>query len=188
MSELKKIREAQHLTQEELAVKSGLSVRTIQRIESGTIPRGYTLKTLASSLNIEEDLLVPAAPEEIKNDEQAPVLEKAEAANDTAVKTINLSSLPVAWFPVANFLLPLLLMFCLKEKSQLAKQIISLQIFLSVLLPVIFMLVVFLKFGHASVTMTIILLTLANIYIILRNAYEIDRKQKLFYKLNFSLL
>ncbi|WP_295202542.1 hypothetical protein [uncultured Chryseobacterium sp.] len=79
-------------------------------------------------------------------------------------------------------------MFCLKEKSQLAKQIISLQIFLSVLLPVIFMLVVFLKLGHASVTMTIILLTLANIYIILRNAYEIDRKQKLFYKLNFSLL
>ncbi|WP_294279474.1 helix-turn-helix transcriptional regulator [uncultured Chryseobacterium sp.] len=189
MSELKKIREAQHLTQEELAVKSGLSVRTIQRIESGTIPRGYTLKTLASSLNIaEEDLLVPAAPEEIKNDEPSPVLEKAEAANDTAVKTINLSSLPVAWFPVANFLLPLLLMFCLKEKSPLAKQIISLQIFLSVLLPVIFMLVVFLKFGHASVTMTIILLTLANIYIILRNAYEIDRKQKLFYKLNFSLL
>ena len=80
MSELKKIREAQHLTQEELAVKSGLSVRTIQRIESGTIPRGYTLKTLASSLSIpEEDLLIPAAPAEIKNDEPAPVLEKAEA-------------------------------------------------------------------------------------------------------------
>jgi transcriptional regulator with XRE-family HTH domain len=34
MSELKKIREKQNLTQEELAEKSGLSVRTIQRIEA----------------------------------------------------------------------------------------------------------------------------------------------------------
>ena len=60
MSELKRIREEQHLTQEELAEKSGLSVRTIQRIEAGTEPKGYTLKTLASSLSVsEKDLLNP---------------------------------------------------------------------------------------------------------------------------------
>ncbi|MDF2831166.1 helix-turn-helix transcriptional regulator [Chryseobacterium indoltheticum] len=44
MSELKKIRETKNITQEELAEKSGISVRTIQRIEAGTIPKGYTLK------------------------------------------------------------------------------------------------------------------------------------------------
>ena len=59
MSELKKIRERQNLTQEELAEKSGISVRTIQRIEAGTNPKGYTLKTLASSLDVsEKDLLI----------------------------------------------------------------------------------------------------------------------------------
>ena len=58
MSELKKIREEKNLTQEELAEKSGLSVRTIQRIEAGTEPKGYTLKTLASTLDISEKYLL----------------------------------------------------------------------------------------------------------------------------------
>ena len=47
MTNLIKFREQQNLTQEELAEKSGLSVRTIQRIEAGTLPKGYTLKVLA---------------------------------------------------------------------------------------------------------------------------------------------
>ncbi len=44
MSKLKKIREKLNLTQEELSEKSGISVRTIQRIESGNEPKGQTLK------------------------------------------------------------------------------------------------------------------------------------------------
>jgi len=191
MSELKKIREKQNLTQEELAEKSGISVRTIQRIEAGADPKGYTLKTLALSLNItEKELLAQDIPAEIEIKAEEPVLagEKERPVNYTQVKMINISSLPFAWFPVANFLLPLLVMFFTKQKSSIAKQIISLQIFLAVISPVIFMIVAFLKLGSSSVLITMILLTLANIYIILRNAYEIDRKQKLFYKLNFSII
>ncbi len=191
MSELKKIREEQNLTQEELAEKSGISVRTIQRIEAGADPKGYTLKTLALSLNItEKELLAQDIPAEIEMKAEEPVLarEKERHVNYTQVKMINISSLPFAWFPVANFLLPLLVMFFTKQKSSIAKQIISLQIFLAVISPVIFMMVAFLKLGSSSVLITMILLTLANIYIILRNAYEIDRKQKLFYKLNFSII
>lgn len=191
MSELKKIREEQNLTQEELAEKSGISVRTIQRIEAGADPKGYTLKTLALSLNItEKELLAQDIPAEIEIKAEEPVLagEKERPVNYTQVKMINISSLPFAWFPVANFLLPLLVMFFTKQKSSIAKQIISLQIFLAVISPVIFMIVAFLKLGSNSVLITMILLTLANIYIILRNAYEIDRKQKLFYKLNFSII
>lgn len=191
MSELKKIREEQNLTQEELAEKSGISVRTIQRIEAGADPKGYTLKTLALSLNItEKELLAQDIPAEIEMKAEEPVLagEKEGPVNYTQVKMINISSLPFAWFPVANFLLPLLVMFFTKQKSSIAKQIISLQIFLAVISPVIFMMVAFLKLGSSSVLITMILLTLANIYIILRNAYEIDRKQKLFYKLNFSII
>lgn len=38
------------MTQEELAEKSGVSVRTIQRIEAGTQPKGYTLNSIVVNL------------------------------------------------------------------------------------------------------------------------------------------
>lgn len=195
MSELKKIREKQNLTQEELAEKSGLSVRTIQRIEAGTEPKGYTLKTLASSLDVSEnDLLTPIIPTEefvVENPiVEKPVLkiENEPIENLTLIKIINLSSLPLCWFPIANFLPPLLIMLISKQKSPIVKQIISLQIILAIIAPIIFMLVVILKLGKESVMMTIIALILADIYIILRNAYQLDKKQSLYYKLNFNIL
>lgn len=201
MSELKKIREEKNLTQEELAEKSGISVRTIQRIEAGTEPKGYTLKTLASTLDIsEKELLFQNIPkEEIKIDE--PILieefeteeplsttEKVEIFNSTLIKIINLSSLPFAWFPIANFLPPLLIMIFSKERSTIVKQIISLQILLAIICPIIFLIVVFLKLGSASVMTTMVGLTLINVFIILRNAYEIDKTQSLRYELNFSII
>ena len=201
MSELKKIREQQNLTQEELAEKSGISVRTIQRIEAGTEPKGYTLKTLASTLDIpEKDLLIPIIQTElIKIDE--PILinkfetekpistdENVEISNSTLIKIINLSSLPFAWFPIANFLPPLLIMIFTKEKSSIVKQIISIQILLAIISPIIFLIVAFLKLGSASVMITMVSLTLANVFIILRNAYEIDKKKNLRYKLNFNII
>lgn len=200
MSELKKIREERNLTQEELAEKSGLSVRTIQRIEAGTEPKGYTLKTLASTLEISEKaLLIPNVliaeikVEPISGDEfeiEKPILktENVETFNSTLIKIINLSSLPFAWFPIANFLPPLLIMIFAKEKSVIVKQIISLQIFLAIISPIIFLVVAFLKLGKESVMITMVGLALANVFIILRNAYEIDRNQSLRYKLNFSII
>ena len=42
------------MTQEELAAKTDISVRTIQRIENGEVdPRTFTLHTLASALDID---------------------------------------------------------------------------------------------------------------------------------------
>lgn len=191
MSELKKIREIKNLTQEELAQKSGLSVRTIQRIEAGIEPKGYTLKTLALSLEIpEKDLLTPGnvPDQEIKVEETPELQKKSEHVNWSLIKMINLSSLPLAWFPIVNFIPPLIIMFLTKDKSHIVKQIISLQIFLAIIAPVIFMVVVLLKLGRPSVMITMVLLILTNIYIILRNAYEIDRKKNLYYKLNFNIL
>ena len=191
MSELKKIREKRNLTQEELAEKSGISVRTIQRIEAGTTPKGYTLKTLAESLDVSENDLLTSKTikEEIIIDEVIDTTEKNHSLfNSGLIKIINLSSLPFAWLPIANFLLPLLIMFFTKEKSPIVKQIISLQIFLAIISPIIFMLIALLKLGSVSVMITMIVLVLANVYIILRNAYEIDKKQSLRYKLNFSFI
>ncbi len=191
MSELKKIREKRNLTQEELAEKSGISVRTIQRIEAGTTPKGYTLKTLAESLDVSENDLLTSKTikEEIVIDEVIDTTEENHSLfNSGLIKIINLSSLPFAWLPIANFLLPLLIMFFTKEKSPIVKQIISLQIFLAIISPIIFMLIALLKLGSVSVMVTMIVLVLTNVYIILRNAYEIDKKQGLRYKLNFSFI
>ncbi|WP_332453213.1 helix-turn-helix domain-containing protein [Chryseobacterium aquaticum] len=190
MSELKKLREKKNLTQEELSEKSGISVRTIQRIEAGTEPKGYTLKTLAATLDVAEKELLKQKEviEEVFIEDKLAVVEEKEVINFNLIKIINLSSLPFAWLPIANFLPPILIMLFTKEKSQITKQIISLQIFLAVISPVIFMIVALLKVGSKAVLLTMVLLTLANIYIILRNAYEIDKKNKLFYNLNFSVL
>jgi transcriptional regulator with XRE-family HTH domain len=191
MSELKKIRETKNLTQEELAEKSGISVRTIQRIEAGTTPKGYTLKTLAESLEVSENDLLTSETikEEIVIDEVIFATEENNSlSNSGLIKIINLSSLPFAWLPIANFLLPLLIMFFTKEKSPIVKQIISLQIFLAIISPIIFMLIALLKLGSVSVMITMIALVLTNVFVILRNAYEIDKKQSLRYKLNFSII
>ena len=46
------LRKAKGLTQEELVEKCNLSVRTLQRIESGdVVPRSYTIKTIFTALD-----------------------------------------------------------------------------------------------------------------------------------------
>ncbi|WP_435522239.1 helix-turn-helix domain-containing protein [Chryseobacterium indoltheticum] len=189
MSELKKSAK-QKSNSGRISRKSGISVRTIQRIEAGTIPKGYTLKTLAASLKVsEKDLLIfETIKEEIKVDETIIVKENDDSFNLGLVKIINLSTLPLAWLPVAHFLPPLLIMLFSKNRSQIVKQIISLQIFLAVIFPIIFMLIVLLKLGRESVMITMIFLILTNVYITLRNAYEIDKREVFVIGLNFSII
>ncbi|WP_374329310.1 helix-turn-helix domain-containing protein [Soonwooa sp.] len=193
MSKLKKIREQKNLTQEELAELSGISVRTIQRIESGTPPKGFTLKALAKSLDVaaQEFLeITPIIQESFVNDSQIPITTSEEKIDAIfgLTKIINLSSLPVSFVPILCFLSPLILKLVYKQKSNIIKQIISLQILWSILAPVIFMIIIFMKLGKSSTIITMIVLVLSNIFIILRNAMEIDRKQKLYFKLNFNML
>ncbi|MHA6279594.1 helix-turn-helix domain-containing protein [Salinimicrobium sp. CAU 1759] len=179
MSRLKSIREQQHLTQQELSERSGVSVRTIQRIESGTDPKGQTLKMLSASLQVKEEELI----------------ERTEAPgqlNFGMVKIINFSSLPVTIFPPANIILPLIIMFFAKEFNPLTRQIVSLQIFWSISAFIIFMLFNFMKssFGWSndSTLIMMIVLVLSNVFIILINAAEIDKKQRLRIKINFNII
>ncbi|WP_300669542.1 helix-turn-helix domain-containing protein [Soonwooa sp.] len=193
MSKLKKIREQKNLTQEELSELSGISVRTIQRIESGTSPKGFTLKALVKSLDVSERDFLENTPEILEtssNDSQitTTTLEEKIETNFGLIKIINLSTLPVSFLPIVCFLPPLILMLVYKQKSNIVKQIISLQILWSILAPIIFMIIIFMKLGKSSAVVTMIVLALSNIFIILRNAMEIDRKQKLYFKLNFNLL
>lgn len=55
---IRDLRQQKGLTQEELAQKTEISVRTIQRIEAGDVdPRAYTLQVIAEALEIEFDEL-----------------------------------------------------------------------------------------------------------------------------------
>lgn len=64
---IKELRESKGLSQEELSEKAGISLRTIQRMENGeSIPRGSTLKNIASSLDVSLDYF-NTIPEEIND-------------------------------------------------------------------------------------------------------------------------
>ena len=191
MSKLKEIRDKLNITQEELAEKSGISVRTIQRIESGAIPKGYTLKTLSKALDISEKELLEDKNDESIEDSSIDLLANSVTPIDIdfqKVKWINLSSLPFIIFPPFNIFIPLLLSFVFKQKNLLTKQIISLQILWTICAPIIFMMGIFLKLGRSFTVVLLITIVLSNVFLILRNLAEIDRKQKMFFKLNFSII
>ncbi|MEJ5106336.1 helix-turn-helix domain-containing protein [Chryseobacterium sp. MYb328] len=196
MSKLKATREQKNLTQEELSEKSKISVRTIQRIEAGTEPKGHTLRALAQALEIEETSLQETfvIPETKPSDEitleTAPEVkeELQPEINYSLVKIINLSSLLFTLLPPLNILVPLLLMFTMKQRNNLVRQIISVQIIWTVMAPVVFMLGIFLKLGRQFTLVLMIVIVLSNIFIILRNAMEIDQNKKMYFRLNFNMI
>ena len=53
LSDIKKLRLERHWSQEQLAEMSGLSTRTIQRIERGATPSTETLKCIAAVLEVD---------------------------------------------------------------------------------------------------------------------------------------
>lgn len=190
MSKLKTIREVQNLTQEELAEKTGISVRTIQRIETGKEPKGYTLRVLAKALAVEENVLLfkEAENEKLEDLEEIHQTHETVLINYTKLKIINLSSFPFILIPPFNIIIPLILMYKMKEKNSLTKQLVSIQILWTIVAPIVFMLGIFLKLGNQFTLVLMALIVLSNVFIILRNAVEIDKHNKLYYKLNFNMI
>ena len=69
-NKIQELRKQKGMTQEDLADKTGLSVRTIQRIESGEVdPRSYTLSQIAEALGVKLEELTK---EEHKDQKQMP--------------------------------------------------------------------------------------------------------------------
>lgn len=62
---IKELRLKKGMTQEELADKTEVSARTIQRIENGEVdPRAYTLQMIAKALEVDYNMLVENEPNE----------------------------------------------------------------------------------------------------------------------------
>ncbi len=91
-------REKMGLSQAELADKAHLSIRTIQRIESGDyVLKGFTLRSLLTVLNLESDALFE--PESLVS----------AAEIKTKIKLLNISTFGLLLFPFGNIILPLIL-------------------------------------------------------------------------------
>lgn len=109
------IRKSKGLSQEVLAEQSGVSLRTIQRVEQGdTVPRGYTLQALAAALDVPldsfrteevaapEPTVVPmhvAAPD-------APAPPPSLRPDPDLLQLLNLSALSFLVLPLLNILVP----------------------------------------------------------------------------------
>lgn len=69
---IKELRLKKGITQEDLAAKTDISVRTIQRIENGDVdPRAYTLQSIAAALEVDFAVLANSEYEINTDDEEA---------------------------------------------------------------------------------------------------------------------
>lgn len=113
MKIIKHIREQFGFTQAGLAEETGLSLRTIQRIESSNKePKGHTLKVIAQVFHIEPKLL----QEKFKN------ARKAQKSEKTSIQLINLSILAFIGIPFGNLIFPSILWWK-NRKSKLVDEV-----------------------------------------------------------------
>ncbi len=120
---IQKLRKQHGLSQELLAEESGLNLRTIQRIESGTSePRGDTLKRLAAALNVTTDEIIDWS-----------ILKDKELLSN-----LNISSPSFLLFPLLGILVPLIIWVSRKDKVKdlhhTARQVLNFQISWTILL------------------------------------------------------
>jgi len=122
-SKVKLLREQKNLTQSELAEKAGLSLRTIQRIESGQSLKGFTLKAIARTLETEPENL-------ISKEEENTSIDRA--------KLINLSALAGLIIPFGGIILPAILTYRTQDSvnRELGKSVIGVQIILALIISV----------------------------------------------------
>jgi len=129
-SKLAHYRRTKGLSQEQLATVSGVSARTIQRIESGKVEaHPATLKMLADALEIETEELTVIVP----------LPRSAETKNSDNIKPVfHMLALVGLFFPVFNIILPGLFWFFKKDESPdydlEGKSILNFQITMSLLL------------------------------------------------------
>lgn len=110
---LKHFRRLSGLSQDGLAAASGISIRTIQRIEKGlSSGSAFTITALASALNISTtDLLLQERPIATP-DLLPPVTQTIIPANEcrNPLKVLNLSAICIVLIPFSNLILPAIIL------------------------------------------------------------------------------
>ncbi|MCM0664560.1 helix-turn-helix domain-containing protein [Flavobacterium tyrosinilyticum] len=177
-NKVKFLREEKNMTQNELAEKSGLSLRTIQRIEAGNILKGFTLKTIAEALETN--------PEN--------VIIKKENIQVERAKLINLSVLSGLIIPFGSVFFPLVLTYKTQDavNKEIGKQIVSLQIVLSLILSVLMIVSPFIQslftFKFPLFIIPLIAFLSIKFLIVILNGVSLNQKQELAIKLKNKFL
>lgn len=171
------LREKNRLTQKELAEKAGLSLRTIQRIEAGNIPKGFTLKALAESLNTTPENLI-----------------EKENNNVERAKLINSSALFGLIIPFGGIIFPLIFTYKTQDvyNKQLGRNIVALHIILSVTMSLFLIASPFLQ-KRLSVKFPVFLIVLITflflkLIAIIINGIALNKNKDLHTKLKFNFL
>ena len=173
---VKALRNQKGMTQEALAENSGLSLRTIQRIENNeTQPRGDSLKRLAMALKTTPDDLLEWTIQEDKG----------------YLTLMSLSALGFLFFPILGIVIPLVFWILKKDKlkyvDNIGKSILNFEITWSIIFFSYFILIfigVFSRImphiGPSSILtlyIPIIILYLYNFVVIVVNSIRISKNK-----------
>lgn len=207
---VKKLRNSQGISQEFLADESGLSIRTIQRIEKDeTTPNGDTCRKLSDALKV--------SPNELMDWTLIEDIDFLKKLNLSALPFLFLpllvillpvsmwhSNLSFVFFPLFGILVPTLMWVSKKDKVKdidtVAKKLINFQItwiilsfLISIFLPPILLKLLEILFeilntninligdGFTNVRFTMVVMSLVNITYILLNTFRIHDEKKLKY-------
>lgn len=179
MSIIKNIREQNGYTQAELAKQSGLSLRTIQRLESSNKePKGHSLTVLSEAFNMKPYMLK----------EQFKTIEHTKASETTSIRLINLSVLSFLGIPFGNIILPFILWRRNRESKfvdELGRRIINVQIIFSTILSILLCFSPFISrilFSNTPIILIVLFVAYAiNIVIVCNTAMRLQHN-------NFNLL
>ena len=178
-SKVKLVREQKNLTQTELAEKSGLSLRTIQRIESGQSLKVFTLKAIAQTLEIEPENLFSKEEENIQIDR---------------AKLINFSALAGLIIPFGGIIFPAILTYKTQDSTnrELGKSVIGVQIILAFVISVLLILSPFIQHWF-SIQFPLFLVPLMafiviKLWIIIKNGISLNQTNQLSIKLKNNFL
>jgi transcriptional regulator with XRE-family HTH domain len=117
-------RKKKGLTQEELAERSKVTVRTIQRLESGeSVPRAFTLRAIAAALDTPfESLHAGTGPAAVSKEGEEPVPVAAHPSDAVHfLQTLCLSCFSFLVLPFVHFLVPL---FLLRRRADLLPEVV----------------------------------------------------------------
>lgn len=178
-NQVKILREKMNMTQNELAEKSGLSLRTVQRVEAGNILKGFTLKALAQALEISPENLIISSKEQVD-------IQRA--------KIINLSALTGLVIPFGGVIVPAILTYHTKDlrNKELGKGILCIQIIISLIFSVLMIISPFIQkfltFKFPLFLAFLILFLILKLFIIIKNGISLNQNQILSIKLKTNSL
>lgn len=186
VSILKSIREQEGYTQADLATKTGLSLRTIQRLENtNKVPKGYTLNALAEEFNMEPSTL------------QAKYLniKRSRDSEITTIKMINLSVLSFLGIPFGNLIFPFIIWRNNRDSQlvdEVGRRVVNFQILFTLFLCLLLILIPFtvakLLPGIPIMLIALLFAYLFNIVVIIRTAIKIQHQDFDFLNFPFRLI